>query len=349
MILLKKLINIIIITTILSCSIEVVASAKVGVLQPVKVGVLLYKFDDTYVQQVRKSLEEIQRENQGKIEFTFFDGKGDQNIQNESIDKLLNDKVDLLFVNLVDIDAAKTVINKVKEANVPVILFNREPKTTEAIKSYNKAIYVGTDSKEAGVLQGKIIINEWNTNRKLVDKNKDGIMQYIMLKGEANNLEAIGRTKSSISTIQNAGIKTEELALKVGNWNKQVAHEAMHDLFSRYGNRIEVIISNNDDMAIGAIEALQEYGYNKGGDNKTIQVVGVDATPEAQELINKGYMTGSVYMIGSVFQDAGAMADALYESGMNLVSGKKATEGTKYKFDDTGVSIRIPYEIYTKK
>ena len=96
-------------------------------------------------------------------------------------------------------------------------------------------------------------------------------------------------------------------------------------------------------MAIGAIQALQKYGYNKGDKTKIIPVFGVDAIPEAQDLIRKGFMTGTV------IQDAPAMAKAFYTVGMNLVYNKNPLEGTDYKFDETGVAIRIPYREYISK
>ena len=310
--------------------------------KPVKVGVCLYKFDDTYISTVRQSLEKIQSENEGKVEFTFYDGKGDQATQNDSIDTLLQKDTDLLMVNLVDTGAAQTVIDKIKAEDVPVVLFNREPATPDAVKSYEKSMFVGTNAKEAGILQGKILVNEWKNNKKL-DKNGDGVMQYVMLKGEPDNPEAIARTKYSVSTINDAGIKTKELALQVCNWEQGAAQNAMEAWLSRHGDKIEAVIANNDGMAQGAIAALQAQGYNKGDKKKTIPVVGVDSTEAAQDLIGKGFMTGSV------LQDAPAMANALYKCGMNLVEGKSAIEGTDYKFDDTGVAVRIPYQEYTKK
>lgn len=308
---------------------------------PVKVGVFLYKFDDTYISTVRQSLQEIQKENEGKVEFEFIDGKGDQSIQNDTIDTILQKDIDLLMVNLVDTGAAPTVIKKIQDAGKPVVLFNREP-ATESIKAYDKAVFIGTNAQEAGVLQGKILADQWKANPSL-DKNGDGVMQYVMLKGEPDNPEAIARTKYSVSTINDAGIKTEELANQVCNWQQDLAQNNMEAWLSRYGNGIEVVIANNDGMAQGAIAALQAAGYNNGDAAKTIPVVGVDATAAAQDLIAKGFMTGSV------LQDAPAMAKALYECGMNLASGKSATEGTDYKFDDTGVAVRIPYQEYIKK
>lgn len=309
----------------------------------VKVGVCLYKFDDTYISTVRQSLEELQKENSDKVEFTFYDGKGDQATQNDSIDTLLQKDVDLLLVNLVDTGAAQTVVDKIKGSEVPVVLFNREPSTTDAIKSYDKSVFVGTNAKEAGELQGKILADLWAKDQKAIDKNGDGKMQYVMLKGEPDNPEAVARTKFSVSTINDKGIETEELANQVCNWEQALAQNAMEAWFAKDGEKIEVVIANNDGMAQGAIAALQAQGYNNGDEAKTIPVVGVDATSAAQDLIAKGQMTGSV------LQDASAMAKALYECGMNLVDGKKANEGTEYKFDDTGVAIRIPYQEYIKK
>jgi len=95
-------------------------------------------------------------------------------------------------------------------------------------------------------------------------------------------------------------------------------------------------------MAIGAVEALQAYGYNKGDKSKNIIVVGIDRTQEATDLIDKGFMTGTVG------HDPRILADALYTVGMNLFSGKDPLEGTNYKIEDNGIEIRIPSEEYKK-
>ena len=307
----------------------------------VKVGVLLYRFDDVYISLVRQSLEEIQKQNEGKVEFTFYDGKNDQSIQNETIDILLENKsVDLLLLNLVDVKSDQEVINKIKQYNIPVVLFNREPLNMDAVRSYGKAYFVGTNSAQAGTLQGNIIIDKWRVNKAAIDIDGDNILEYIMIMGERDNIDAIERTEYSVSTINDAGIQTQELALLVCDWNRELAREKFESIFLYYGEKIEAIISNNDEMAIGVIEALQKYGYNKGVNTKTISVVGIDAIPAAQELIKKGEMTGSV------LQDAPAMAEACYVIGMNLVNGKKPLEGTEYNFDETGVAVRIPYKEY---
>ncbi|AOR24037.1 galactose ABC transporter substrate-binding protein [Clostridium taeniosporum] len=343
----KKTLNIsivfIIITLIfLGCSKNIIITNNLKVEKSAKIGVLLYKLSDEYISLVKKDLDEIQKENKGTVEFVFLDANGDQKKQNEQIDKLLQENIDLLLVNLVDTSEESTqiVINKIKEKNIPVIMFNREPISKIPIKSYENAIVLAREP-EAGILQGEIVSNLWKNERFKIDKNRDNIMQYVILVGEPTSIDAISRTKYSIETIKNNGIKIEELARRPANWDRNLAKQAMTSLLYQYGNKIEVVIANNDEMAIGAIEALQEQNYNKYDKNKTITVVGVDAIPEAQELIKKGFMAGTV------FQDAKEEAVVLYNLGMNLISGKNAIENTEYKFDDSGVTIRLPYQPYT--
>ena len=308
---------------------------------PIAVGVVLYNFEDKFISLVRQSLEDIQKQNPGKVEFKFFDGKGNQAIQNEVISNVINtERVDFLLVNLVNTQDTQQTIDIVKDKNIPVVFFNREPVAIEPIKAYNKSYYVGTNAKEAGALQGNILINLWNNDREFIDKNNDGILQYIMLQGERSSIEAQERTQYSISTINNAGIKTEQLVLNISNWRRDLAKEAINSLFLRYSTQIEAIIANNDEMAIGAVEALQSYGYNQGNKAKTIPIVGIDATAEAQELIKKGYMAGSV------IQNPSEMANAIYAIGLNIFQGNDPLYNTQYESDDTGVSVRLPYKEY---
>lgn len=346
--LLKRVIYILDIVIIMFIMISVYSYEKVNAQTippttqtPIKVDVLLYDFKDKYISLVRQNFEEIQRNNQGKIEFIFHDGQNNQAIQNRSINAILQrgDSA-LILLNIVDVNNSKAIIERIKGRGIPVVLFNREPVNMEDVKSYNKAFFVGTNASEAGILQGQILINAWNTNKN-IDVNGDNVMQYIMLTGERNNIEAIQRTKYSILTINDAGIRTQELAQRAADWDRNTARSMVEALYLQYGSNIEAIIANNDEMAIGAIEALQKYGYNKGDKTKNIPVVGVDAIPEAQELINQGIMTGSV------LQDAKAMAEVTYNMGINLVEERNPLEGIPYKFDDTGVAVRIPYREYT--
>lgn len=308
------------------------------------IGVSIFNFNDPYLALVKQSLEDIEKKNANSIHFTFLDGKDNQSIQNETIDNLLNKNYDLLLLNLVDLteNTVNDVINKVISKNKPVVLFNTEPVTIPSIlKAYDKVVIVSTNVKQSGTLQGKILVNEWNKNKSSIDKNNNNILEYIMLQGKSSSSSAIERTKYSISTINDAGIKTKQLASEVCNWNQDCAKISTQNLFLRFGDKIEAIIANNDAMAIGAIKALQEYGYNTGDKSKYIPVVGIDAIPEAKELVNKGIMTGTV------FQDPTELAQAIYTVGMNLVNNKPPLEGTNYSFNASGITIDMPYYEYT--
>ena len=193
----KKFIALIILTIAL---ILTLCGCNGNVSDKPKIGVCLYKYDDTYISTVRQELEKISKD---KAELYLNDGKGDKGTQNDQIDLLIQKGVDVLVVNLVDVGAAQTVIGKAKAADIPIIFFNREP-SADVLNSYEKAIFIGTNAKEAGIIQGEIVSNTWNSGD--YDKNNDGILQYVMLKGDPDNPEAIARTYYYIKTLKEKNI-----------------------------------------------------------------------------------------------------------------------------------------------
>lgn len=312
--------------------------------KPINVGVVFYTFDDPYVSLLRESLGKIGKENQREIKFSVYDSKNDKAVQNENINALLESgNIDVLVLSLVDlVNDPKEIIDKIKAKNIPVIFVSKRTFKVDpnVIKSYAKAYYVVPDTEHAGELEGKIVIDLWNKNKNTLDRNKDNIMQYIMLQGTLRNTEITDRTKYAAMAIEKAGIKVDMLASRIGNWDEDIAREQMESLFMQYGGRIEVIIANNDLMAIGAVKALQKYGYNKGDKSKYIPVVGIGAVPEMMELIQKGYMAGAV------LQNSDVMAEALFDVGMHLVSNVRLDCEEKYKCDESGRIIELPFKEY---
>ena len=191
-------------------------------------------------------------------------------------------------------------------------------------------------------MEGKILVNEWNSKKEFIDKNHDNVLQYVMLKGRIGSPLTYLRTKYSIFALNDAGIKTEEIASYNCEWLQDCGESSIESLLLKSGNKIEAIISNNDAMAVGAVEALQKYGYNKGDKETTIPVVGIDGMPAAKDLIQKGFMTGTVVV------EPHDLAEALYSIGMNLASGRQPLENTNYKFDDTGFTVHLSYKEYIK-
>lgn len=311
------------------------------------VGVLLYSFEDLFMMQLKENLQDIQNQNKDKVQFTFYDGKNNIAIQDETLDSLLNNNIDLIILNLANTEESviKDFILKVKQKDIPVIVLEASPKAiSELSKYYAKAAFVApADTKQLGIEQGKILVDQWNSSKEIIDKNNDNILQYILLKGEAGNPVAEERTNYSLSTISDGGIKTQELANINANWFKGLAKDAVNNLLLRYDGRIEAIIANNDAMAIGASEALQKYGYNTGDKSKYISVVGIDAIPEARDLVDKGIMTGTV------IQDPKLLAEGLYKVGVNLVNEEEPIANTNYKIVDGLIEIPVKYQQYVRK
>lgn len=248
-------------------------------------------------------------------------------MQNDQVDVMLARGVQALAINLVDPAAAPSIISKAKIDDVPVVFYNKEP-SAAALASYDKAYYVGTDSKESGVIQGDLIAQHWKANKSW-DKNGDGVLQYVMLKGEPGHPDAEARTTYSVKQINENGIKTEELHMDTGMWDTAMAKDKMDAWLSGpNGSKIEVVIANNDGMAMGAIEALRGAGQK-------IPVFGVDALAEALALVKSGEMAGTV------LNDATSQAKATFELARNLAEGKSATEGTQWEMKDK--VVRVPY------
>lgn len=300
-------------------------------------GVSFYQYADTYISSVRQALEEVAG-GDGSVEMLLNDAQGDQATQNDQLDVLTEQGVGALAVNIVDVGAVQTVLDKAQESDLPIIFFNREPDQS-ILQGYENARFVGTTPEEAGILQGEMAAEMWEANPDW-DKNGDGVMNYVMLTGDAENPEAIARTEYSVSTVEEMGIETNELGQQVANWNADQAYTAVSAWISREGENIEMIFSNNDSMASGAISALQSAGFNDGS-GPSIPIFGVDATDEAKQLIADGYMTGTIE------QDAQGMAEAIYALSKNALEGNDFLEGTDYEYDDTGISVRIPYQKYS--
>ena len=301
------------------------------------VGVLIYKYDDTYISTVRNAIEAAL---DGKAEIIMQDGKGDQATQNDQLDVMIEKGVDVLCVNMVDAKAAQGVVDKAKEAGIPTIFFNREP-DTEVVKSYDKSIFIGTNAADAGKMQGDIIKDLFDAHPEY-DINGDGAIQYVMFQGEPDNPEAIARTQYSVEQAEANGCTMERIGeIQVCNWDTEQSQRAMEALLAANEGKIELVVANNDGMAIGCIAALSNIGYNVEGGDKFIPVIGVDATDAAKDAIAKGTMSATV------LQDGDAMGNAIAAVALNAAAGEDFLAGTDYVLDDTGVAVRIPYAPYT--
>ncbi len=305
-----------------------------------KVAVFFYQFNDTYLSTVRNAMKELD-DADSEIEFIFQDAQNDQGKQNDSIDAQL-EKADAYLVNLVDTGAAQTVLQKLAPTGKPTLLFNREPDNLDSYKLYDKARFVGTKKEEAGVIQGNLIADYWKNNKDTVDRNGNGKLDYVLLHGGLDNAEANARSEYAVKTIKEAGIEVNEIGMQIALWDTEKAKQAMDAWLAKNEADIDIVIANNDGMAIGAINSLKALGYNGEDKAKHIGVFGVDATEEAKAAITAGSMDGTV------MQDAVAMAEAMHKLIKNGLNGKEYLDGTDYKYDESGIAVRIPYKKFEK-
>lgn len=322
------------------------ASQTLPIQKTIKIGVFLVDLTNPFNSDLKKNLEELQKENANKVQFTIFDGKSNQSVQNDDISRELNSGFDIFVAAPISSNEGEisNILNKIVYAKHPLILlFPTTASLTDLIKTYPASVIITGDTEQGGILEGNILADEWKSHKNILDKNKDDIIQYAMLKGPSNNILTLGRSKYPIVALNDSGIKTEELFSTFCNWQRECARTTIQSQFLTFSGKIEAIISNNDNMAIGAVEALQKYGFNKGDSSKYIPVVGMGGVPEAKILIDQGFMTGTVV------QDSKLYAKTIYDIAMNLASDKDPLHGTNYKFDETGVTIKIPYYKYVKE
>ena len=305
-----------------------------GSSSKVLIGSAIYKFDDTFMTGVRNAMQGEADKEEVKIE--LVDSQNKQPTQNEQVDTFITKGVNALAINPVDRTAAAPIIQKAKDKKLPIVFLNREPEKAD-MDSYDKVWYVGAKAEESGKLSGEIIADYFKAN-KGADKNGDGIIQYVMLQGEPGHQDATLRTEYSIKAIEEKGFKTQKLAADTAMWDKAKATDLMKAFITGQGiGNIEAVICNNDDMALGAIEALKAEGYNNGDAAKYIPVVGVDATAPALQAIKEGSL------LGTVLNDADNQGKATVAIAAAAAQGKEINKSTiGYEVTD-GKYVWIPY------
>ena len=323
-----------------------------------EVAVFWYTFGDTYLSSVRAALNTALTS--AGVKYQDYDANGSQTTQTEQIQTAITKGASVLVVNIVDAssdDATQAIVDMAKNANTPLVFFNRSV-SEEIVSAYDKAAYVGTDYTQAGHMQGEMIGNYLVANYDAIDLNGDGVISYVMFKGQEGNMEADARTQYGVEdadavltgagkaqlSFYDANNTSKYLVDQNGAWSAAQGQDYMQTILAQYSeannNMVELVIANNDDMALGAIAALQAAGYNNGT-GKTIPVFGVDATDAAKEKIADGSMTGTIK------QDAEGMANAISTITQNMASGKAPFEC----IDSANVvgtwRVNIPYSSYT--
>lgn len=195
---------------------------------------------------------------------------------------------------------------------------------------WDRLYYIGVDAKETGMLQGKLIADLYREQPAMMDINGDGVVSYVLLEGETNHQDAMVRTEWSIQTLKNEGVPIERITGGIANWERSQASALMEQWISTYPDSIELVVSNNDDMALGAIDALERAGM------RDVNVVGIDGTNPGLEAMESGKLLGTVSSNKEIY------GSAVIELAASCALGEQPPE--KYPLTD-GRYYWIPQEM----
>lgn len=266
-----------------------------GEKKAIKVGLILYDEFDPFTNQIasetEKTLSELAYKNNVSINVEVQYSNKSQLRQNDQFAEMIAKDYDVICVNPVDRTDAMQIVDRAKEADIPVIFFNREL-VNEDMNRWDKLYYVGADAEQSAIIQANIVIDAFS-DESMIDKldfNHDGVIQYVMLEGEAGHQDAIVRTRVAVERIEAAGFEMEKLGDEIANWNREQAATKMTSILNGHPWQVELVIANDDNMALGAIDALDAFRVQDFP-----QIVGVNGKRETLEYIDKNIILGTAY------------------------------------------------------
>lgn len=290
-----------------ACSDQKLSSAK-----KIHIGLVYYNQSDTFLNQLidcfQKQLDEI-KSSDLEITVTVKGASGSQRTQDDQVMELIDAGCNVLCVNLVDRTDPSEIIDLAREKDVPIIFFNREP-VAEDMRQWDRLYYVGADAKQSGIMQGELAADVIHADNR-VDRNRDGKIQYVVLEGEPGHQDSIIRTENAVAALKDNGVELEKLSCKVANWNRAQAQNRMMQMIGQYQNKIELVLANNDDMALGAVDAYQKLNYTE---TDIPFFFGIDGTDVGLEAVADKRLSGTVY------NDKEGQAEAMAELAVAVVS-----------------------------
>ena len=301
----------------------------------VRVGVAYYNQSDTFLNELIACFkEELQSFESDDLEVTVTvrDAAGSQRTQDDQVKEMLDAGCSVLCVNLVDRADPSEIIDLARERDIPIIFFNREP-VAEDLMQQDGLYYVGAEAEESGIMQGELAVDAIRQNDR-IDRNKDGKIQYVVLEGEAGHQDAIIRTENAVETLKSNGIALEKLSYQIANWNRAQAQNRMEQMIGQYQNKIELVLANNDDMALGALDAYRKLNYTESA---LPVFFGIDGTDVGLQAVRDGKMAGTVY------NDKEGQAEAMAKLAVAAATG----EGMEDIEFENEKYIYLPYQKVT--
>jgi inositol transport system substrate-binding protein len=277
-----------------------------------KVGVSMALFDDNFLTVLRNGMTDYAKTLPG-VSLQVEDAKNDVSKQLSQIQNFIANGVEAIVVNPVDTSATEAMTKIAADAGVPLVYVNREPADIDKLGP--KAAFVASNEAESGTLEMQQIC-----------KLLGGKGNIVVMEGQLSNQAAVQRTKDVHDVIAKApctGIKI--IAEQTAEWDRTKAQNLMTNWLSK-GLKFDAVVSNNDEMAIGALQAMKAAGV----DTKKSIVGGVDATQDALASMKAGDLKVTV------FQDAAGQGKGAIDAALKLAKGEKVDK-----------KVYIPFQLVT--
>ncbi|MHC8332669.1 sugar ABC transporter substrate-binding protein [Pseudomonas sp. LB3P25] len=284
--------------------------ASGAALADMKIGVSMSQFDDTWLTYLRESMDKKAKSYPDGVQLQFEDARSDVVKQLSQVENFISQKVDAIVVNPVDTAATRKITEAAVKAGIPLVYVNRRP---DDLKLPKGVVTVASNDLEAGEMQMQYLAEKMG-----------GKGDIVILLGDLANNSTTNRTKGVkdvLAKYPNIKIEQEQ----TGIWSRDKGMTLVNDWLTQ-GRKFDAVVSNNDEMAIGAAMALQQAGVDKG----SVLIAGVDGTPDGLNAIKKGSMTVSV------FQDAKGQADGSIDTAVKMAKNEPVEQ-----------AVWVPYRLIT--
>ena len=254
-------------------------------VQTAVAGACWYNFADTFISSARQTLENIAAAD-GTIKITSADSQGAIETQTSNVNNFYTQGIDYLVLNNLNTSGISEICAAANKEGVTLVFANTDSPSDEDFENYENIWFVSSRAEQSGEIMGEALLEYWNAHPE-ADRNGNGQMDYIMLLGSQGSYDTIMRSGESVRVLEEGGVSLNNIGGdQLCEWSRATAMEKVAALLANFGDDVDAIIACNDDMALGAVEALKAAGFF--GDGEYIPVTGVDATAVGVEAVQEG-------------------------------------------------------------
>jgi putative xylitol transport system substrate-binding protein len=306
-------------TMVLLALVVIASSFSVyGAKKVYKIGAAVYGLKAEYMRLWTIALEKHPMVKNGQVKITVFDGKYDASVQQSQFETMVTQGFDAILFVPIDIQAGAAAVETAAQAKIPVIGSNTR------VNSDKLTSYIGSDDVKAGEIEAEAVLSKIGYKGNVV-----------IIEGPIGQSAQIERRKGNLNVIQKYP-NVKVLEMKTANWSRAEALNLMENWLNAYPNKINGIIGQNDEMALGAIQALKAAGI----DPKTIPTAGIDGVTDALLGIKSGELTSCT------LQDATGQAQGALDLALRAVIGNKyKPQADCWKSMEWGKSLQKVYNV----